>query len=66
MDAVTFDIVTGDVADSFDWKDFAVDFHFIAFHGFLNSSAYLTHACIDTGFLDGLSVTRIGMEIALP
>ena len=52
MDAIRFDIVTSDVADSFDREDFAVDYHFVAFHDFLNGGANITHSCIDARFLD--------------
>jgi len=53
MNAITQDVMTGDVADCFDWDGFAVQLNFIALHDFLNHLTDMIYPGIDTSLLDG-------------
>lgn len=51
MDAISENIVAGDVADGFDGDGFAVEFYLIGLHGLLNRGTDVGDTHVDSGFL---------------
>lgn len=52
VNAVLINIVSAEVTDCLDRDGSAIDVHFVAFHGFLDSSTDVTDANVDAGVLE--------------